>query len=105
MPLDPIEVELSNGQKLEVLKRFRQQYLEELERLDHDIRDIKTALAEYEFVVQYLGEQPEVLELKGREEELAQLEKRRAYLGKLLDRLDQSLPKQSGDKPATFQKY
>lgn len=105
MQLEPIEVHLTEGQKLEVLKRFRQRFLDELDQLDGAIRSIKIELAEFDFVVQYLGEQPEVLQLKDRADELVKLNQRRDHLGKLLGRLDQVLPKQAGDKPASFQKF
>lgn len=105
MPLEPIDVELSNGQKLEVLKRFYARYHDELTELEDQIRAIKTALAEYEFLVQYLGAQPEVKELTARESELERLEARRTHIGKLIDRLAQSLPDQAGGRPATIQRW
>src|SRR5258706_202626 len=33
MPLEPLNVVLSDGQKIEVLKRFQQRYIEELKKL------------------------------------------------------------------------
>jgi predicted DNA-binding antitoxin AbrB/MazE fold protein len=106
MPLQPITVELSNGQKLEVLKRFYKRYQDELTDLEDKIRDIKLALAEFEFVVQYLGEQPEVAELKAKQGEMDKLEARRVHIGKLIDRLEGSIPKQKGaERPATIQRY
>ncbi len=66
MPLDPIDVALSEGQKLEALKRYQRRYLDELEELEAEITGIKPALAEFEFVSKYLGEQPEVKELQRR---------------------------------------
>ncbi len=106
MPLQPISVELSNGQKLEVLKRFYKRYTGELTELEDQIREIKLALAEFEFVVQYLGEQSEVSELKAKQGELEKLEARRIHIGKLVERLEGSIPKQKGaERPATIQRF
>ena len=106
MSLQPIEVELSNGQKVEVLKRFYKRYKDELTHLEDEIRDIKTALAEHGFMSQYIGEQPEVKELLARQGELEKLETRRAHIGKIMERLEGSIPKGKGaDAPATIQRY
>ena len=105
MALEPIQVELSNGQKLEALKRFYKLYKDELTELEDQIRDIKIAQAERDFLVQYLGEQPEVKKLTESAAGLDKLEARRAHIGKLLERLEGSIPKQGGDAPATIQRY
>jgi len=99
MPLDPIEVDLSDGQKLEALKRYQRRYQDELEELETDITAIKTGLAEFEFVSKYLGEQPEVKELQKDADRLDKLEQRRSHIGMLLERLDQVLA-HGGDKAA-----
>lgn len=106
MALQPISVTLTDGQKLEVLKRFRQRYGEELEKVENDILAILTAQAECAFVASYIGEQAEVVELKQRDDELAGLEARRAHLGKIIERLDSVLPGR-GDpaKSGGFQRY
>ena len=96
MALDPIDIQLSDGQKLEVLKRYRNRYGDALQEVEVEITTIKTQLAEFEFAVQYLGEQPEVQELKDRAGELEKLEQRRQHLGMLVDRLNQVIPQQSG---------
>ena len=57
------------------------------------------AIAEAEFLSQYLGEQPEIKELKKRQAEIEVLQQRRLYLGKLIDRLDQYIPP---DKPVSL---
>ena len=92
MPIQPIVVTLSDGQMMETLKRFRAKYAEELEKLDVELTDILTALAEADFIAQYLGEQPEVKELRAKKAELEVKERRRDYLGKIIDRLDASIP-------------
>ena len=75
MPVQPITVTLSDGQKIEALKRFAQRYQEELTELEQKITDAKTALAELEFLKGYLGEQPEVLELAEQAGDLEKLGK------------------------------
>jgi hypothetical protein len=92
MPLAPLTVTLSDGQKLAALKRFRARYTEELQKLDSDLRDILVSLAEADFLSQYLGEQPEVAEMRARKAEVEVKERRRQYLGVILERLDQSIP-------------
>ncbi len=96
MPLKQLSATLSDGQKLAVLKRFRAKYAEELEKLDVDMQEIMINLAEADFIAQYLGEQPEVAELRAKKAELEAKEKRRQYLGKIIERLDASIP----DQPA-----
>ena len=94
MPAQPLAVTLSDGQKIDVLKRFRKKYGDELTALDAQVTEILTAIQEADFMVQYVGEQPEVKELRARKAELDALEARRIYLGKLLDRLDAVIPAQ-----------
>lgn len=94
MPLQPLTITLSDGQKVEALKRFRAKYHEEVERIESDLAEILTAVAEAEFLAQYIGEQPEVVSLKERKAEADKLEKRRQHIGLILDRLDQVIPKQ-----------
>lgn len=106
MPLEPMHITLSDAEKVEVLKRFYNRYKEELETVETSIAEILTAHAQSEFLVQYLGEQPEVLELKGRDEELQKLQKRRAHIGMLIDRLEQVIPKRGGEaEPTTFTRF
>jgi hypothetical protein len=116
MPLPPLDVQLSNGQQIETLKRFRERYADELEKLEGEMKDILTARAEAEFISKYLGDQPEVVELRSRVKELDAKEKRRQYLGMIIDRLDAVLPKQApvnmpvpggdkGAKPAGVRRY
>ncbi len=106
MPLQPITVALTDGQKLEVLKRFRQRYGDELEKVENEIRTIMTAQAEFAFVAAYIGEQAEVTELKQDESEMTRLEARRVHLSKIIERLDSVLPGR-GDpvKSGGFQRY
>lgn len=92
MPLQPLVVQLSEGQKKEAMKRFRHKYSEELTKIESDLNDVLTAIAEAEFLAQYLGEQPEIKELKKRQAEVETLQQRRLYLGKIIDRLDQYTP-------------
>jgi predicted DNA-binding antitoxin AbrB/MazE fold protein len=94
MPLPPLDVQLTNGQQIEVLKRFRERYADELEKTESEMKDILLARAEAEFISKYLGDQPEVVELRQRCKELDAKEKRRQYLGMIIDRLDAVLPKQ-----------
>ena len=107
MPLDPIQVTLSGGEQLEVMKRFRNLYADQLEEIEVKLITIKRAAAEYEFVKQYLGEQPEVKKLLERTAEIEGLEKQRNRLGALLERIDSVLPKQApgADAPSTFQRF
>ncbi len=94
MPVPPLSVTLSDGQKVEAMKRFRVKYAEELGKLDQDLTDVLTALAEADFLSQYLGEQPEIVDLRKRKVEVEALEKRRQYLSKIIERLDQYTPQQ-----------
>ena len=94
MPAQPLAVTLSDGQKIDVLKRFRKKYGDELALLDAQQTEILTALQEADFMTQYVGEQPEVKEMRGRKAELDVIEARRQYLGKLIDRLDAVIPAQ-----------
>src|ERR1043165_8888183 len=96
MPLQPLVVHLSEGQQREAMKRFRAKYSDELTKLDAELTEVLTQVAEAEFLAQYLGEQPEIKELKKRQAEVEQLQQRRLYLGKIIDRLDQYMPP---DKP------
>ena len=96
MPLQPLVVQLSEGQKKEAMKRFRAKYADELTKVEADLTDVLTAIAEAEFLAQYLGEQPEIKDLKKRQAEIETLQQRRLYLGKIIDRLDQVTPQ---DKP------
>jgi hypothetical protein len=94
MPLQPLSATLTDGQKIDVLKRFRKRYGDELEKVENSLLEIMTALAEADFMVQYVGDQPEVRDLRARKAEIDALELRRQYLGKLIDRLDAVIPAQ-----------
>ncbi|MBA3936128.1 MAG: hypothetical protein H0X38_01575 [Planctomycetes bacterium] len=94
MPVPPLSVTLSDGQKVEAMKRFRVKYAEELGKLDQELTDVLTALAEADFLSQYLGEQPEIVDLRKRKTDVEALEKRRQYLSKIIERLDQYTPQQ-----------
>jgi hypothetical protein len=95
MPLPPLSVTLTHGQQVEVLKRFRTTYADELAKLEQEMTEILTANAEADFMSKYLGEQPEVKNLRERKDDLETKEKRRQYLGMILERLDAVLPKQA----------
>ena len=95
MPQPPLAVTLSDWQKIEALKRCRERYQEELGRVESELTDILTACAEADFIAQYLGEQPEVKEMKARKPEAETKEKRRQYLLALIERLDAVIPKQA----------
>jgi len=95
MPLPPLSVTLSTGQQIEALKRFRNKYAEELTAVEAEMQDILLSCAESEFMAKYLGDQPEVVELRARKAELDAKEKRRQYLGMIVERLDAVLPKQA----------
>lgn len=95
MPLPPLSVALSNGQQVETLKRFRTKYAEELAALETEMEEILLRCAEADFIAKYLGEQPEVVELRARKAELDAKEKRRQYLGMIIERLDAVVPKQA----------
>ncbi len=108
MPIEPIKVELTAGEQIEVLKRFRQQYADEVDKITGELEVLLRSHAEADFVIQYLGEQPEVLELRSHGEEIQKLEQRRQHLSAIIDRLDQTIPKQ-GDvavqAPAQMRRY
>lgn len=95
MPHAPLQVTLSDGQKIEALKRFRAKYQEELTKIEAELTDILTNLAEADFVGAYLGDQPEVTELRARKPEMEKLERRRQHIAMIIDRLDQVIPKQA----------
>ena len=95
MPIDPIQVALTDGEKIEVLKRFQQQYIEEMAEIEVKLTEILRQHAEADFVIQYLGEQPEVKALKDNQEEVNTLEQRRQHLAAILERLEQVVPKQA----------
>ena len=92
--MEPIEVELSNGQKLDVMKRFISAYREQLADIEAELRTLLTSQQEAEFIKQYIGEQAEVTELLPDPEQLATLQRRREHIGKILERLDQYQPEQ-----------
>ena len=95
MPQPPLAVTLSDWQKIEALKRQRERYHEELQKVESEVTDILTACAEADFLAQYLGDQPEVKELRARKPEAETKEKRRQYLIALIERLDAVIPKQA----------
>jgi len=95
MPLPPLQVTLSDGQKIETLKRFRTAYQEELVKIEAELTDILTSLAEADFIGAYLGDQPEVIDLRGRKAEVEKLERRRQHIGQIMERLVQVIPKQA----------
>jgi len=115
MPLAPLTVALSAGQQIETLKRFRARYGEELKKIESELTEVLTALAEADFLAPYLGEQPEVIELRARKADAAKLEHRRQYLAMIIERLDQVIPQQptvavpvpnaAGGKPAGVRRY
>lgn len=113
MPQPPITVTLSDWQKIEALKRVRERYQDELAKLEAEIGEILTAAAEADFLAQYLGDQPEVKDLRARRPEAEAKEKRRQYLIALIERLDAVIPKQpevkpslaGGAKPAGIKRY
>lgn len=94
MPQPPIAVTLTDWQKIEALKRARERYQEELTKVEAEITDVLTACAEADFLVQYVGEQPDVKEMRARKPEAEAKEKRRQYLLALIERLDAVIPKQ-----------
>ena len=118
MAQGPITVTLTEWQKLEALKRVRERYADELAKLEAGISEILTACAEADHLAQFLGEQPEVAELRAKRPEAEAKEKRRQYLLKLVERLDQVIPKQpevkvqlpgagggGGAKPGNLRKF
>ena len=108
MPLEPLQVSLTSGEQIEVLKRFQQQYTEELEKVDGEILEILRGAAEAEFLQQYIGEQPDVVELRGDQAKLAQLQERRNHIGAILDRLAATIPQQQAVEvkaPSSMRRY
>ncbi|MBN8526670.1 MAG: hypothetical protein J0M02_15155 [Planctomycetes bacterium] len=100
MPQPPLTVALTDWQKIEALKRVRERYQDELTKVEAEITDILTAAAEADFLAQYLGDQPEVKELRARKPDAEAKEKRRQYLIALIERLEAVIPKQPEVKPA-----
>ena len=88
MPLAPLSISLTDWQKLEAIKRFRAKYSDELTETEAKLMALLTAAAEADFLAQYLGEQPELKEARGRKDEIEVLTRRRDYLGQLIDRAD-----------------
>jgi hypothetical protein len=91
---EPLVVTLSDGQKVEALKRFRHRYMEELGKVEAELTEALTHVAEADFLAQYLGEQPEIVELRKGKEDAERLQKRRIYLKKIIARLDEYTPQQ-----------
>ena len=100
MPQPPLAVSLTEWQKIEALKRAQERYQEELTKLESEITDILTACAEADFIAQYLGDQPEVKDLRAKRPEAETKEKRRQYLLALIERLDAVTPKQADIRAA-----
>lgn len=100
MPTPPLAVTLSEWQKLEALKRIRERYHDELTAIEAELGDILTASAEADYIGQFLGEQPEVKELRAKRPEAEAKERRRQHLIALIERLDQVMPKQPEAKPS-----
>jgi hypothetical protein len=112
MPLAPLTVSLSDGQKQAALKRMQKHYSEALTALEAELTEALTASAEADLLAQYLGEQPEVKDLRALGSKSAELEKRRQYLGAILERLAAVIPVQPdvhaplpNAKPAGVRKY
>jgi hypothetical protein len=95
MPQPPLAVTLTDWQKIEALKRARERYQEDLTKVESELTDILTACAEADFIAQYLGDQPEVKEMRAKKPEAEGKEKRRQYLIALIERLDAVIPKQA----------
>jgi hypothetical protein len=94
MPDEPLTITLTDGQKIETLKRFRVRYAEELVKVEVELMEILTSIAEADFLAQYLGEQPEIIEMRKRKDDADRLHKRRHYLIKIIARLDEYTPQQ-----------
>lgn len=94
MTLQPLTVTLSDGQKIAALKRLREVYQAQLAVIEAELGESLLAQAEAEFLAPYLGEQPEIKELRLQAADAAAKETRRQYLGKLVERLDQVIPVQ-----------
>ena len=95
MPQPPLAVTLTEWQKIDALKRTRERYQEELTKTEAELSDILTSCAEADYIAQYLGEQPEVKDLRAKKPEVEAREKRRQYLIALIERLDSVIPKQA----------
>jgi hypothetical protein len=99
MALEPLTIELSEGQKTEVLKRFHRSYHAELEKVEGELRQLLTGNAEAEFLAQYIKEQPEVTQLRADPAAIKRLEQRREYLAQLIKVLEHYTPEQKEIKP------
>jgi len=98
MALEPLVVDLSEGQKLEVLKRFHNRYQDELDKVEAELRALLVRNAEAEFLVQYIKEQPEVKDLRADPAQIQRLEQRREYLHQLIKVLSHYMPAQKDVK-------
>lgn len=105
MPAEPINVSLTDGEKLEALKALRHRYGQEIEELERELRGLMIRQAESEFLAQYVGEQREVVEMRPDAAELEKLEKRRQHVTMLIERLDSVLPKQGESGPSLIQRF
>jgi len=96
----PLAVALTEWQKIDALKRTRELYQTELKKTEAELTDILVACAEADYIAQYVGEQPEVKELRAKKPEVEAREKRRQYLIALIERLESVIPKQPEVKPS-----
>jgi hypothetical protein len=76
------------------MKRFRARYAEELAKVEAELTDILVNIAEADFLAQYLGDQPEIQELRQHKADIEAKETRRQRLGQIIERLDQYTPQQ-----------
>lgn len=107
MPLPPLHVSLTDAEKIEVVKRTRGQYQAELTRVEDELTAILRSKEEADFLAQYIGEQPEVVALRQDPAKVETLNKRRQYLGMILERLDAVIggSDRSRKGPALFQRF
>jgi hypothetical protein len=113
MPLQPLAVTLSDWQKRDALKRVREQYQEELTRIEGELIELLTRGQEADLIAAYLGEQAEVKALRPDPKEVEVRQRRRDHLGQILDRLDAVVkelpavqaPPPGGGKPGGMRRF
>jgi transketolase len=81
-------VTLTDWQKRDALKRVREQYQEELTKIEGELIEFLTRAQEADLIAAYLGEQPEVKALRPDPKEVETRQRRRDHLGQILERLD-----------------
>ena len=100
MALEPIDATLSDWQKIEVIKRFHQTYVEQLETIEKELSALLTRKAEADLMASYIADQPEVVELRP---EAAEIEKLKSVVRMLINWLSDL--SRCSPKPTCLRRY